>query len=155
MKEIHRKFVLFSQDKNVFKVMVGTDDPLDYKVKKVAPPVSISKGLDKSEGELRIQSALKEKLVNEDLSKVLMQAATEPFIQDGSILGFKIWDIEPESIYEKAGFKNGDLITHINGNPLTDAGNAIKTLRSLRDSTDVNITYQTRGQEKNLRILVQ
>ena len=55
------------------------------------------------------------------------------------VSNLKLWDIEKDSIYEKAGFVDGDLITHINGTPLTGAGNAIKTLKSLRNAIDVEL----------------
>jgi type II secretory pathway component PulC len=157
--EVHLKYVLLKDKNQTYKVQVGSDDPMKYEApNSESAPVKnlqIAEGLEKQGNELRVQSALKEKLLTEDLATILMQAAAEPFIKDGSILGFKLWDIEKDSIYEKAGFVNGDLITHINGTPLTGAGNAIKTLKSLRNTADVEITYVNQGTEKNLRIVVQ
>lgn len=158
--EIQRKFVILSKNDKKYKVDVGTDDPTDYRptlpVESEAPPkLVVEEGIEKAGNELRIQASLREKMVNESLATILMQAAAEPYIKNGEILGFKLWDIEKDSIYEKAGFTNGDLITHINGMPLTDAGNAIKTLRSLKNAADVEVTYVTGGIEKSLKVLVQ
>lgn len=154
--EIHRKFVLFEKNNEKLKVMVGSDDPTKYEAQPKKPSsLNLAEGMQKSGNELRVQSALKEKLLTQDLPNILMQAAAEPYVKDGSILGFKLWEIEKNSIYEQAGFVDGDLITHINGMPLTGAGNAIKTLKSLRNAADVEITYITKGIEKNLMILVQ
>jgi type II secretory pathway component PulC len=41
-----------------------------------------------------------------------------PFIEDGSIMGFVIQDIPKDSILEKYGIKNNDVITRINTIPL-------------------------------------
>lgn len=155
--EVGRKHVLFEKDKELLKVFVGSDEPQKYQ-KDPAPKLDLAKsseGLERVGDHLRIQHRLKEKLLNEDLSTVLMQAATEPFVKDGMIQGFVLWEIEPDSIYDLAGLRNGDLITHINGMPLTDAGNAIQTLKSLKDAKEVDVTYVTAGAEKNLKISVE
>ena len=164
LKEVALKHIILEQNKKTYKVMVGTDEPIDNSpaIEKNEPYVSsgassaeMLSSTEKVGSELRVQEAFKEKLVNEDLTTVLMQAAAEPYLEDGSVVGFKLWEIEKDSIYDRAGFVDGDLITHINGTPLNGAGNAIKTLRSLRNANDVEITYVHKGSEKNLKILIQ
>ena len=75
----------------------------------------------------------KNKLVNEDLKSILMQARATPNIKNSYIEGFRIDLIIPGSIFEKAGVQNGDIVTNINGNPLDDAGGAISLLNSLKE----------------------
>lgn len=160
---VHLKYIILKSQTQKYKILVGSDAPQTYDEPNndaTSTPDgldgrAISQGLEKSGDELRVQSKLKDRLINQDLAKVLMQAATEPYMKNGAILGFRLWEIEKDSIYEQAGFVNGDLITHINGMPLTDAGNAIATLKSLKEAKDVEITYVTGGYEKNLKVLIQ
>ena len=84
-----------------------------------------------------------------------MQAAAVPNIQGGKLLGFTLWSITPDSIFEKLGFQDGDTVTNINGNELVDAGQAIKVLNSMRNSKDVSIAYTRKGANKQMRINIQ
>ncbi len=154
--KVERQLVRFKKGDKEFVVDVGSDVPQSKSSVAGAPkPVNLGNGLEKNGDELRVTSALKEKLVNEDLQTVLMQAAVEPFLENGAVKGFKIWDIEPNSIYEKAGLQNGDLITHINGIALKDAASAINTLKNLKNATEVDVTFVNGGAEKTLKIVVQ
>lgn len=112
-------------------------------------------GFERKGDTVRLTETYKENLIKNDLSQILMQAATEPFIKDEKIIGFSLWEIDKGSIYEKAGLINGDVITHINNQPLTDAGLAIKSLNQLRNAEDAVITYLRNGQEMNLNIKIQ
>ena len=61
-----------------------------------------------------------------------MQATAEPYFQNGQIMGFKLSQIDADSIYDKSGVRDSDVITAINGNQLNNVSAAIKLLHSLK-----------------------
>ncbi len=115
----------------------------------------ISEGMLLQNNVLYVEESLKRNIIENGLAKVLMQAATEPHIVEGQVQGFSIWDIEPDSIYEQAGFINSDIITHINGTALDGASTAIKMLNQLRKVQDADITFMRHGIEKQIKIVIR
>ena len=102
-----------------------------------------------------LSAKYKDHLVKNDLSKILMQAAAVPVYQNSRLEGFKIVDIEPASIYEQVGLKDGDVITEINGQKLSDVGMAIKVLNALRNDVFAEVRLLRAGVEKTIEINVQ
>ncbi len=86
------------------------------------------------------------KKIKEDLPKILMQASAEPAMKDGVIIGFSIDQIEENSIFQKIGLINGDIVTSINGRNLSDVTAAIAILQSLKDANSVSFEV-TRGDQ--------
>ena len=105
--------------------------------------------------EIQITSAYRDNMVKNDLQKILMEAAATPYMQGGKITGFELTDITPGSIYEKAGFENGDVITAINAVPLTSPTGAIKVLHSVKGEGSVEATLMRGGRQMNMTISVQ
>jgi type II secretion system protein C len=64
------------------------------------------------------RNARLEKLAGKDgngLSKILSSARIVPYYEDGKVQGMKVDAIKPDSIFEKIGFQNGDVIKEVNG----------------------------------------
>lgn len=112
-------------------------------------------GVERSGNTVRVSAAFREHMVKEELSKVLMQAAAVPYYVNGALAGFRLWDIDPGSIYEKTGFQNGDIVTSINGQELTDVGRTIGMLQSLKNEARVSITFTRGGAPQTIEISVQ
>ena len=51
----------------------------------------------------------------QDVSRILSSARIVPHYEDGKMLGMKVDAIKANSIFEKIGFQNGDIITEVNG----------------------------------------
>jgi type II secretion system protein C len=98
-------------------------------------------GFERSKGKIKMTGMYRDKLVKEDLAKVLMQATAEPYMEGGQIVGFKMSQIDEGSIYQKSGVANGDIITAINGQELNSIAGSIALLRSLKgvDHVDVDV----------------
>ena len=91
-----------------------------------------------------------------ELGKIMMQASAEPVLNaDGSILGFLLDQIDPGSLYEKMGFRNGDIITEIDGMQLDSPSSALSVLQSLRNKTDVDYKFRRQGSEFPVSINIQ
>lgn len=105
-----------------------------------------AEGFERVEGSIRISSNFREKMVTEDLSKILMDATAIPHYEGGEIKGFKLLQITKGSIYENAGFMDEDVITSINGVPLNSIGGAIKLLHAIKKENRVEVDILRNGQ---------
>ncbi len=147
IKSILRKTVTFSFEKKFYELSVGEDNPKEVKgegdrERSIASNLNNAQGIEKSGDTLKVSRALKDSLATgEGLNKILMQAATIPYVENGKLLGFRILEIDPGSIYDVAGFQNGDVITHINEQPINDAGLALRALSSLKTASSATFNY--------------
>jgi general secretion pathway protein C len=82
----------------------------------------------------------------ENLNQLFTQIRAVPHFQDGKAAGFRLFAIKQDSVFEKIGLKNGDIITKINGNELTDPARAMSLIQELKNegriSVDVNRNRQ-------------
>ncbi len=111
-------------------------------------------GFERNGNKISVSASYRDKLVNEDLSKILMQATAIPKMEGGQIVGFSLLQIDAGSIYDKAGLKNHDVVTAINGVKLTNAAGAIKLLKSLKGSDGVTIDLKRNGVAQQLELNV-
>lgn len=98
-------------------------------------------GFERTKDKIVMTGMYRDKLVQTDLAKVLMQATAEPYMENGGIAGFKMSQIDDGSIYQKAGLVDGDVITGINGSELNSIAGSIALLKTLKgaDSLEVEI----------------
>ena len=109
------------------------------------PPSSYKEdGFERKEREINMTQAYRSKLLTTDFTKVLQDAKATPNMVNGELQGFKLDRIRKDSIWEKSGFQNDDIITEVNGVPLTDTAQAIRLLQSLRNETEIDVRG-TRG----------
>ena len=151
--KVERKFITLRMGSNSINIPVGEGVSSTFS----STPQNVAssyQGIEKKNDTLTIQSSLKKHLVENQLGQILMQAGTIPHFAQGVLMGFKLFDIDAGSIYETIGFKNGDVITHINGQQLNDAAVAIRVLKTLKNSDRGEVTYLRNGQEKNINIVV-
>lgn len=74
-----------------------------------------------------------------NLSQIATQARVVPVIEDGKTLGFKIFQIQPGSIFSGLGLKDGDLIRSINDYALDSPDKALELYSKLKTTSSFNI----------------
>ena len=112
-------------------------------------------GFERIKNKITISSQYKEAKILKNLPTILMEASSLPVVQNGKIIGFQIFNINPQSIFINAGLQNHDIITAINGKPLEDAASAIKILQSLKDESSINVDIVRNNQNFKLYINIQ
>lgn len=112
-------------------------------------------GLERKKGDILMSTDYRDRVVNQDLGKILMDATAEPYMENGQIAGFRLYQITEGSIYEKGGFQNEDIITSINGTPLRNVAAAIALLKSLKGENNISVTLQRGGSNLNLNLKIQ
>ena len=70
---------------------------------------------------------------------LITQARALPEMRGGQMIGFKLTQIVKGSFYDKAGFKDGDIITNVNGEKITDAAKAMSLLQEIKSMPAIDI----------------
>lgn len=111
-------------------------------------------GFERKDNKVRITDEFRKNLLNKELAKVLMQATAIPNLENNAVKGWKMMQIDKGSIYDKAGVKDGDVITNVNGKKLGDASSAIKIMNRMRKADNIEFNVIRNGKPTSLSIQV-
>lgn len=128
---------------------------LEYLEMKNAPKMSLKGGtkpaqqgdvkkVSETEFEIKRADLLKH---TSDLSSILMQARVVPARRGGSgeIYGYRVVEMQPNSIYTQLGLQVMDVITGVNGTPVTNPQQAMELYQTLRNSSNVKLQLERGG----------
>ncbi|HXW83489.1 MAG TPA: type II secretion system protein GspC [Candidatus Binataceae bacterium] len=76
---------------------------------------------------------------------LMTQIHATPNMENGHPNGLTISEIEPGSVFEDLGLQDGDILTSIDGRPLTNPSTAISMLSSLPSRPSVEVTVMRDG----------
>ncbi len=80
--------------------------------------------------------------------------SVEPMLSK-NISNFKILKIDQDSIYEKLGLKEGDIIKKVNGQIVTSPKNAKQLFSKIKQLNKFEITIERNGKEEVLRYSIK
>ncbi len=86
----------------------------------------------------------------ENMNQLLTQARVVPVIDDGKTTGFRIFAITPNSLYEKIGLQNGDVIQRINSVEIDDPNKFFQTYQNLKDEKNITVDIVRNGAKQSL-----
>jgi general secretion pathway protein C len=81
-----------------------------------------------------------------NLNKVATEARIVPSFKNGVANGFKLFSIQPGSLYSAIGVENGDVIQRINGYEINSPDKALEVYQKLRESSHISIEIERNGQ---------
>jgi general secretion pathway protein C len=87
----------------------------------------------------------------ENLPLLLTQARAVPYFKDGKAVGLRLFAIKRDSLYEKVGLKNGDILVDINGESLADITQAAKIFEKLKTDRELSLKLERSRQNKVLK----
>ncbi|MFK8137339.1 MAG: hypothetical protein AB8E15_03170 [Bdellovibrionales bacterium] len=92
----------------------------------------------------------------ENLPELLQQARAIPYRDPdtGAIAGFKVMDIEPDSIIGQL-VEVGDVIKSVNGTVVNSAAKAMELYRTLKDSDGLSLTVERNGRDETMEYNIQ
>jgi type II secretion system protein C len=129
---------------------------LDRLASKPPPDSHQEEGFERKGMNIKLTDEFKRNiLAPEMLTKVLQDAKAEPNMVGGELKGFRLTRIRENSVYEKAGFQNNDVVEEINGIPLRDAAGAIRLLNQLRSEKEIEVRLNRNGSTQNMTIQIQ
>ena len=80
-----------------------------------------------------------------DLNQIATQARIVPSFRNGVANGFKLFSIQPGSLYASIGVENGDVIQRINGYEINSPDKALEVYQKLRSSSHITIELERNG----------
>jgi general secretion pathway protein C len=83
-----------------------------------------------------------------DLSQLMTQVRIRPYFRAGKPEGLIVSQIQSDSIFEKLGLMNGDIIASVNGKEMSSPEEAFQLYNSLNSGSQVSIEITRRGQKK-------
>jgi general secretion pathway protein C len=85
-----------------------------------------------------------------DVNKLMTQVNIRPHFKDGRPDGLLLTRLKPRSIFLRMGLRNGDVITGVNGTPITTVDDALKFYENLRSADNVNLQLKRRGRQRSI-----
>jgi general secretion pathway protein C len=70
---------------------------------------------------------------------------------DGQSHGFKLSEIQPDSIFQQIGLRDGDVLTGVSGQTVGDPAKAMELLTTLRNQNSISVTVMRDGQPVQLQ----
>ncbi len=150
---------IFNEEQSRYEYLVFDDNkkmdfPIIKPVSKAPATINIGKNIRKigtNSYEIE-QNELDDALSN--LSRIVTQARVVPAFENGQTVGFKIFSIRANSIFQKLGLKNGDIIKQINGYSLNSPNKALELYQKLKLSKSFTMDLKHRGQAMTLHYSV-
>jgi general secretion pathway protein C len=80
-----------------------------------------------------------------DLNRIATQARIVPSFKNGVANGFKLFSIQPGSLYASIGIQNGDVIQRVNGYEINSPEKALELYQKLKEAGQVRIDGERAG----------
>ncbi len=68
----------------------------------------------------QIKLEISKKQFNETLPELLKTLQILPVVKEAKVIGVKLAELAPQNVFSLMGFKNQDILTHLNNQPLTN-----------------------------------
>ena len=110
------------------------------------PAAKVTEGVRQvSEGRYEIERSVIDTTLS-NLNTIATQARIVPSFKNGVANGFKLFSIQPGSLYASIGIENGDVIQRVNGYEINSPEKALELYQKLRESSHVTIDLERGGQ---------
>lgn len=74
---------------------------------------------------------------------------------DGNMEGFKLFQINKGSVYDKIGLRNSDVVQRVNGQPLNSVESGLDLFYALKNETNFTVDIKRNNSKQTLTINVQ
>lgn len=75
-----------------------------------------------------------------------------PVLENGEIRGYRIYPARDRARFSQMGLQPGDVVTAINGTPLSDPGQAMEMLNTLTDDSNIILTVERNGSQQDITL---
>ena len=86
----------------------------------------------------------------DNMNQLFTQIRAVPHFEGGKSVGFRLFAIRQNSIFDLIGLKNGDVIQRINGADLSDPAKALALFQQLRNEQNINVDILRNKENKTL-----
>ena len=123
-------------------------------VEESSKPVVVEEIKHESENEVVMTHEMRNRLLTFDFLKLLQDADIRRYRYEGETRGIVLNKIRTGSVYEKIGFKNGDIIESINGIALADVDKRKKEMADKLPGAE-SLIFKIRRNEKTQTLKVK
>lgn len=86
----------------------------------------------------------------EDTTRLLVQAQAVPYLTDGTLDGFRLYNVVPLGFFDKLGLQTNDILQRINGVEIRDPGMMLTLFQQLRQERSVRLDLVRSTQRQTL-----
>lgn len=79
------------------------------------------------------------------MAQLLTEIRALPVIHDGAPNGYRLSEIQPGSLFEQIGLQDGDVLTAVSGQQLSDPAHALRLLGSLQNQANITLNVLRNG----------
>ena len=87
----------------------------------------------------------REQIVNNNIN-LLKVIRPSPKKENGKLIGFRIRPGTNRALFNQTGLKSGDVVTQVNGTPLTSNSASMQAMQGLTNSSGATLTVMRGGQ---------
>jgi general secretion pathway protein C len=88
---------------------------------------------------------LRQEIMNNP-QRLMQVVRTMPVMDHGKLSGYRIYPAGNPSIFNQLGLKAGDVVTAVNGIPLTDPAQSMRVLSTIKTSDQISVSLLRNGQ---------
>ena len=85
-----------------------------------------------------------------NMGEILAQVRIRPYFSSGKPDGFMVSRIKPESIFQKMGMQNGDIIQSVNDQPIKSPDDMMKLYKGLKSGSEIMLNIKRKGRQEEL-----
>lgn len=109
-----------------------------------------SNGISNEGNQFKIKKEVRARML-ENISEVLTQARAVQIKNPDGSLSFRMQEVVPGSIYSQLNIENGDVVSGINGNKITNVSELMQLFGKIDKIDHFELTVKKKGIEQNLQ----
>jgi len=91
----------------------------------------------------------------QNVNQLMKHVRIRPHFTNGQADGLKLTGVRPGTIFTDIGFRNGDIITGVNGKSIESVDDALKFYSSLKNASNVDLQIRRRGVKQTIQYRVE
>ena len=91
----------------------------------------------------------------QNVNQLMKHVRIRPHFTNGQPDGLRLTGVRPGSIFTDIGFRNGDIITGVNGKSIESVDDALKFYTSLKSANNVDLQIRRRGADQTIQYRVE
>lgn len=150
LSRLYKKYVIFENNLKEYKLELPKEDKLNYEIE--TRTSTGSENIIVNENNVTVKRSYLNTYVN-NLDKVWKDIAIKDVRKNGKIDGFKIFNVNKNSVFGKLGLRQNDIIKSVNGKQIKSYGDAFKiyneinkldylTFEVLRNNEIMELSYE-------------
>jgi general secretion pathway protein C len=85
-----------------------------------------------------------------DLKTIMSQAAVRPYFEAGTQEGLIVSDIKPDSLYQKLGLQNGDIIIDVNSKRMQSVDDILQIVNIMQSGGSIALSLKRNGKAETI-----